>query len=238
MKDINTYTFKLKLIKDLGMKPIGGFRSDNGKPRTARFVLIECNCGNQFETRLDNATTIESCKSCACSKANLKHGDSRTKLYNLWQKIHHRCNVTQENTQIYKSYRHINVCKEWDTYEVFKNWAESTGYQEGLEIDRINNDKDYSPSNCRWTNRKVQGRNTRQLFSHNKSGYRGVCYDINRKKWKAYIKVNNKKIELGRFTTKLDAAKAYDTYVVLNNLEHTINGVLHEPLQSSGPSSA
>jgi hypothetical protein len=133
----------------------------------------------------------------------------------------------------YPYYENVGICKDWLDFIVFFSWATANGYHESLEIDRKNTTLGYYHNNCRWTTRTVQGRNTRRLFSHNTSGYRGVCYDSSRNKWKAYIRVNNKKHELGRFDSALLAAKAYDTYVVLNNLEHTINGVLHEPIQST-----
>jgi hypothetical protein len=70
----------------------------------------------------------------------------------------------------------------------------------------------------------VQSRNTRKLYIHNTSGYRGVHFTG--KKWQTQIVVNNKRIYLGRFTDIIEAAKAYDSYVVSNNLGHTLNGVL------------
>lgn len=69
------------------------------------------------------------------------------------------------------------------------------------------------------------------LIKTNKSGYRGISWSTRDKVWRATIGVDNKSIGLGQHDNKLDAAKAYDTYVILNNLEHTINGVLHEPIR-------
>jgi len=57
--------------------------------------------------------------------------------------------------------RGIKVCREWHDLKKFVTWAENNGYRKGLEIDRIDNDKGYSPENCRWTTSKEQGRNKR-----------------------------------------------------------------------------
>jgi hypothetical protein len=66
----------------------------------------------------------------------------------------------------------------------------------------------------------------RRFYANNKSGYRGVFWDKVSHKWRASITINKKTINLGRYATKLEAAKAYDSYVINNNLERNINGVL------------
>lgn len=131
----------------------------------------------------------------------------------------------------FKNYgaRGISICSEWvNSFESFKTWAYSSGYKDGLTLDRINNDGNYEPSNCRWTTQEIQHRNTRKIMSNNSSGYRGVNFKNDSKKYRAAIRVSKKDIHLGYFNTALEAAKAYDTYVITNNLEHTINGVLNE----------
>ena len=82
-----------------------------------------------------------------------------TKLYNVWKEMRQRCNNPKHNH--YKRYggRGITVCKEWDDPEAFYNWAVNNGYKEGLTLDRINNDKGYSPDNCRWVTVKEQCKN-------------------------------------------------------------------------------
>lgn len=232
MKPLTQEQFTLELLADLGIRPIGGVRSDSGVPRTARFVLLQCSCGEIFETRCDIGKRAKSCRQCAAIQAGTKHGQANTKLYTVWQGM---CRRHQQHKEYYAT---IEVCQEWRTFANFYSWAISTGYKENLEIDRINNKQGYNPKNCRWTTRAVQGRNTRVLFAHNTSGYRGVCAINNNKTnpWKAYIKVNNKPINLGSYPSAIAAAKAYDTYVITYNLEHNINGVLHEPIQLTGAS--
>ena len=95
----------------------------------------------------------------------LKHGDSYTRLYSVYQSIIDRCyNINNKRFNDYGG-RGIDVCDEWkNNYIAFKEWAISNGYQEGLSIDRIDNDMGYSSSNCRWVTRKTQQNNTR--FNH------------------------------------------------------------------------
>jgi len=73
-------------------------------------------------------------------------------------------NTENKNRVKYKDYggRGITVCQEWRTFEPFQAWALANGYAENLSIDRIDNDKGYSPENCRWVTEKQQSRNTRR----------------------------------------------------------------------------
>lgn len=108
-----------------------------------------------------------------------KHGMSRTPLYNTWRNIHQKC--MNPNSPLYKYYggRGICVCDEWKSdFIVFYNWAYSNGYHDGLTIDRIDNNGDYTPDNCRWVTMKEQSINKRNTSMLE---YNGVVKPI--KEW-------------------------------------------------------
>ena len=85
-------------------------------------------------------------------------------------------------------------------------------------MDRINNDGNYEPDNCRWTTKTIQRRNTR-IAKNNTSGYKGVCFVKSINKYVTYIYINSKKIHLGYFQTVVEAGIAYNNYIIENNLE-------------------
>ena len=95
-------------------------------------------------------------------KRKTKYSVQNVRLYHIWYGMLERCR--NEKNRFFHRYggRGIGVCKEWNDYEAFSTWAMNHGYQDGLSIDRINNDGDYKPDNCRWVTAKQQHYNTSQ----------------------------------------------------------------------------
>ena len=204
----------MKLIQDLGME----YLTSNSK-RKHRFGLYECRCGTQFKA-ITSAVKQRKIISCGCSK--IKHNLSKHRLYGTWSGMMNRC--YNKNRLDFKYYGGIGiyVCDEWHNVENFINDMHST-YKQGLTLDRKDNNLGYYKENCRWADRKTQSKNTRILRSSNKTGYRGVSWNKQQKKYVAQICCNGKVERIGFFTEKIDAAKAYNNRAKKLNTGHTLN---------------
>jgi hypothetical protein len=143
-----------------------------------RFVC-KCECGTVKEIVSKNVVdgTIVSC-GCYAKEVrsinSIKHGDSQKsskyhRIYKIYQGMIRRC--YQPNSDRYYRYgaRGITICKEWlDDYVNFRTWALSHGYSDSLTIDRINNDGNYEPSNCRWATNEQQANNKSKYYQKHK----------------------------------------------------------------------
>jgi hypothetical protein len=149
-------------------------RSD-GRNRAA--IEVTCDCGKVKEVWAFNLTSGNS-TSCGCfhkevvSQKMTTHGStsgdkrkSRPRVYRIWRGMRQRCG--NPNAANYRWYggKGIECCKDWDDFEVFKNWSEQHSYADGLELDRIDSDKNYEPSNCRWVTKKQNIRNRDMFWS-------------------------------------------------------------------------
>lgn len=145
----------------------------------------------------------------------LTHGMSGTRLHDIWCGMWRRCRSKKPFFVKYYSGRGIAVCKEWEKFEPFRDWAMANGYADDLELDRKDNDAGYSPENCRWATRVQQMANTRKRANAKTSKYKGVsAHSQNKGTWIAQICTGKngpgKPTNLGSFKSEIEAAKAYD----------------------------
>jgi hypothetical protein len=139
-----------------------GIRNGHG------YWQCRCDCGNSI---ISKGTLLKkgAIKSCGCyrkdigKEKNRTHGLSGTRPYYVWKDIIRRC--YDETRPEYKNYggRGIKMCDEWlKSVENFCKWAEESGYEKGLTIERRGNDGNYEPTNCEWVSMKAQLNNNRR----------------------------------------------------------------------------
>jgi len=205
-------------IHNVGHKFFGAYNK--------RYAHCICDCGKEIDVRTSDLYSGRT-KSCGCFKeksiveSNVYHGQCYSRLYRIHSNIIDRC--YNEKSKIYKYYggRGIKVCDEWngklDKFVNFYNWSINNGYNSKLTIDRIDVNGDYSPENCRWVDMHIQNVNKR-LQKRNNSGYVNVYWNKLNKKWRSYITVRGKRLEIGSFKSKREALEARNKFIIENNL--------------------
>ena len=168
---------------------------DHYKKNSLACFKCKCDCGNYCVARINDLKTGAK-KSCGClgrqnkldivkrRKDQTTHGESRTRLYKVWIGMRRRCQpLGNKETKNYGD-RGISVCEEWETdFLAFKKWALANGYDENAPkgectLDRIDVNGNYEPSNCRWANAEVQGRNRRETIYVNFRGEKMTLTEV------------------------------------------------------------
>ena len=190
----------------------------------SRYGNFKCQyCGNEFEAPFNGIKNGRT-RSCGCQRGSKPiHGLSNHRFYATWADILQRCNNPQRKTYKHYGARGITVCEEWLDIRNFVAWAEATHPNiEGVSLDRIDNDKGYSPENCRWVDVTTQILNQRKR-KDNTSGFVGVCWNKGIDRWVALIGVASKEIKIGQFLSKEEAVLARNNYIVENKLPHKLS---------------
>ena len=143
--------------------------AEGGRSKSRQIMWIcQCDCGSMTHPINGDVLRRGKSRSCGClqreeaSVSRSTHRRSKSRPYNIWSGLKNRCLNT--NHPHYKDYggRGIGVCDEWmHDFQAFYEWAMANGYRDDLTIDRIDNNGNYEPSNCRWTTMAVQRKNQR-----------------------------------------------------------------------------
>ena len=156
-----------------------------------KHFICQCDCDEIKSVRLSSLINGHS-KSCGCLKSEINskngklrmttHGGTKTRLYHIWTSLRRKCYNKKNDHYKWYGARGIKVCDEWmEKYENFRDWALENGYSDKLTIDRIDNNGNYTPSNCRWATMKEQSNNRR---SNVYITYKGKTKNL--KQWSEY----------------------------------------------------
>ena len=181
--------------------------------RRVRYVDVLCDCGNTNTTRLDHLVAGRT-KSCGCHKLeviskkgrNIKHGGYETNLYMRWDGIKKRC--FDPNYKSFYRYggRGIKMFDGWiNDFANFRDWALANGYKQELQIDRIDNNGNYDPSNCRWVTCKKN--------CNNKSNNVFITYKGKTKtlgEWADFLGINKSTLQTRITRKKWNVKRAFE----------------------------
>lgn len=170
--------------------------------------LCKCDCGNETVVSTSDLVT-KNTKSCGCNKHKIKHGalvDGEIPTeYSTWKSMIERCENPKRKEYKYYGGRGIKVCNRWKDY---LNFIVDMGEKPHPEytLERVDNNGDYSPKNCIWTDWATQSINKRKR-SDNKSGFTGVNWNKEKSKWEVRIGYEGKTFRLGYYSELSQAVK-------------------------------
>lgn len=131
--------------------------------------LCRCDCGNEVVVS-EHSLKQNRTKSCGCYKRDMhlkshyKHGRCGTRLYRIWNNMRNRCDRPSSDNYKWYGGRGISYKKEWSDFSSFAAWAIANGYDDSLELDRIDTNGNYTPDNCRFVTHRMNCQNRRRAI--------------------------------------------------------------------------
>ena len=155
------------------------------------------------------------------NNGHYKHGGKGTKLYEVWCSMKRRCELPSLASYKYYGGRGISVSAEWkESFIAFRNWAYENGYKEGLSLDRIDNNGNYEPSNCRWVTMKEQANNQNHTL---KIEYKGEVKTLT--EWAELLGIKRHTLYHRIYKNGWDIDRAFTEKVSLDRYHRKLKGL-------------